>query len=216
MRYWPVITALLGLAAFGVHDAVVAVNRSQLTSSGTLQARLDSIPTTIGAWTAETMPIDDAKARRSRAFARIDRIYRRGGLQPEILTLLLLAGSPGELGAHDPERCYGGVGYKPVGTRGRKIAKDTGLTHLLWSRGFETETVPPERIEVSWGWTDEGHWQAAEDARFEFAGRDVIYKLYVSRRISPSADAPSNEADPIADFLGEFAPLARVALGGAK
>ncbi|CAN5368465.1 hypothetical protein BH11PLA2_BH11PLA2_23740 [soil metagenome] len=215
MRFAAVIIGILSLVALGVSDAVRASRLTALQNDGSIQTKLDTIPMNFSGWTGEAIPVTEAQVKRSTAIARFQRVYTRGGNKPAQVTVLLLAGVSGELGAHDPERCFGGVGYKANGIRNRKYSIDEGVTHSLWSLRLDTETLPAGSIEVAWGWTAEGHWQASEDARFEFAGRNLLYKLYVTRRL-PSSDAKTNEPDPTVEFLNDFAPLARIAIAGAK
>jgi hypothetical protein len=216
MRLAVVIIAMAALVGLGVHDAVVWTERATLAADASHQQKLDSIPMAFGDWTGETQAPDEAQTKHSAAFARVQRVYRRGGLKPAAVTVLVLTGPTTELAVHDPERCYDGVGYKPDGPREYKVVPDADLKHMLWARRFLSGAPPYGRIEVAWGWTAEGRWQASENARTEFAGRALLHKLYVSRNISPPADTKSEEPDPTVEFLAEFTPLARIAIAGAN
>jgi hypothetical protein len=69
-------------------------------------------------------------------------------------------------------------------------------------------------LEVAWGWSTDGRWQATEDARFEFAGRGLLYKIYINRVLPPGTDV--DVSDPNVELLSSLAPVARMALTGAN
>ena len=207
MRYTIVGIAVASLAALGVNDVLRATRLTEAT--GTVQAKLDSIPLMFGDWKGEAVPFDEKLLKATRAVAHRNLVFTRGGARPAKISVLLLAGAPGDIGAHDPERCYGSTGYRSTAARTQKHINDIGLTHAFWSERFERETLPAGTVEVCWSWTDDGHWLAAEDARFSFMGRPILYKIYASRMLSVADD------DPISELLRELAPLKRTALAGA-
>lgn len=210
MRYTVIGIAIVLLVALGVFD-VLRASRLE-ASSGDAQRRLDSIPLTFGDWSGEIRTFDEKMIRATKAVAHSYRRYTRGGAKPALVDVLILAGPPGELGAHDPERCYGGTGHRTLGPRQRKIIADEGSPHSLWIERFEREMLPAGKLEVAWGWTADGPWKAADDARWEFSGRGLLYKIYVSRGLA----GPDDPTDSIADFMTALAPLTRTALSGAK
>ncbi len=213
MRFVPLALALVILAAIGVYDVVTAAHYADLQSSGSVQAKLDTIPMKVGDWTAETQPFNEKMLKATNAIAHTYRRYTRRGAKPAMVDVLILAGEPGEMGAHDPERCYGGTGYRKLTNRIRKTAADVGVQHSIWSQKFTQEKFPPVSIEVAWGWTPDGHWQAAEDARYDYAGRTILYKVYFSRTLGENE---TDAIDPIGELLTELAPLARPVLANSQ
>lgn len=211
MRYGVLGIAVAMLVALGVNDALRATRLTEATSS--VQAKLDAIPLTINdEWHGEAKPFDEKLIKATHAVAYRSIVYTRGGTKPASVSVLLLAGDPGEIGAHDPERCYGGTGYHSLGNRSQKQVPDIGVIHSLWSERFERETLPAGSVEVCWAWTDTGHWRAAEAARAEFGGRTILYKLYASRTLTAGGDGD----DPILDLMTALAPVARTVLTGAS
>lgn len=209
MRYAVIGISVAMLAALGVSDAL----RSERlhAAAGEEQLRLDAIPLKFGDWTGEHRPMADKVVRNAGAVAYANRVYTRGGPRPGAVSVLILAGSPGDLAAHDPERCYGATGHRSIGGKSREQIDAAGAAHALWRQPFERETLPAGRIEVYWGWTTDGHWLAPEEARLEFSGASILYKIYVSRTLPPSAD-DAEPYNPAAELVAELIPYFQKAL----
>jgi hypothetical protein len=211
-RFAAVGIAVAVLAAAGIYDAARASKLADLQSSGVIQAKLDAIPLAFGDWTGEVRPFDEKILKHANALAHRYIRFTRGGSKPAGVDILLLAGDPGEIGAHDPERCYGGTGYRASSVRTRKLIADEGNQHSLWAQRFEKETLPAGSLEVAWGWTADGHWNAAEDARYEYSSRTILYKIYATRSLAGGDDVN----DATTDLLTALAPLVRTALAGVS
>ena len=108
---------------------------------------------------------------------------------------MLLYGEPGPLGAHTPETCYVGAGYRQLGPAlPRELAGSA-----FWVAQFETAAQPPATLSVHWAWGTGGDWAASENPRFDYAAQSRIYKLYVSH-----VAAPAGGRSPLDDFLPAF------------
>src|SRR5205085_4949274 len=110
------VFAVAVLAAAGVTEVILARQRSDPEAAQQVQAKLDAIPLSVGDWTGKVAEFDPKVIRQAHAIAHTYRVYTREKTG-ETVDVLLLAGPPGDIGTHDPERCYGGGGYKPVGSR---------------------------------------------------------------------------------------------------
>ena len=118
-------------------------------------------------------------------------------------------GASGPIGAHTPEVCYGGLGYKCVGKPLPTRVTFANEAAGFWTARFEKERTAGEGLRVYWAWSTDGNWEASSDPRTEFALRTVLYKAYVVHQ-SPKPDSP----DPTAGFLAEFLPVVKTALSG--
>jgi Protein of unknown function (DUF3485) len=208
-RYVAIVVAISAFASVGAFEVAQMRLRADLSDFVAAQRRFDSVPLSLPGWTGRVVEYDDKQLKAANARAHTYRTYTRDK-SGESVTLLLLAGHPGEVGAHDPERCYGGAGYRQVGTRTRRQLTDpaTAEASSLWTCRFDTDTFPAASVQVDWGWTSGGAWVAADDARFEFVGKSVLYKLYLTRGLS----AGGRETDePTAAFLSAFLPELRKA-----
>lgn len=201
-RYLPVGVAGAALLLAGAFQYARSAKQADPAAAAAAQAKLDSLPLSVAGWAGTPREFDEKILRHARAVAYSSRSYVRGADRVE---MLVIAGDPGDIGAHDPERCYGGIGYASVGDRQKAAVPGDGY----WAETFRAETYPPTVLRVFWAWSDGGPWRAADDARLEYAGRNVLYKLYVTRRLNPAATG----GGPAGEFLAAFLPAARGCLG---
>ena len=133
----------------------------------------------------------------------LQRSYRSGKTGAE-LTVLLLSGPSGPIGAHTPEYCYAGNGFARVG----ESVKRTAAGSSYWSVRFERPAPPRDPLRVCRMWGTDGDWEASENPRLGL--KAALYKLYVVRAepVAPKVGDP----DPVQDFLGEFLPEVKRAL----
>ncbi len=151
--------------------------------------RLASIPMRIGPWIGSDTEVNLKAMRVAEAEAYLSRTYVHERTRARY-SVMVLYGSPGGLGAHDPQTCYAGTGFEPVGPAAKRNLPDPPAE--LWSARFERTTPAREALEVFWGWGTRGEWRAPVRPRLAFAGEGRIYKLYAQRPVP--AEAP--EADP--------------------
>lgn len=140
------------------------------------QARLNMLPVKIGDWSGtendanpKAMLIAEAEAYLSRSYRGPDGAF----------SMMILYGTPGALGAHDPQTCYAGTGFEQVGASRRYPSKGWSL----WNARFERTVPTKTSLDVYWGWGIGGNWQAPDQARLEFAGQSRIYKIYLQQTI---------------------------------
>ncbi|MGL6096462.1 MAG: exosortase-associated EpsI family protein, partial [Fimbriiglobus sp.] len=90
------VLAAVGVANLGPTDSADAL---------AVAARIATIPTVLGDWTAADAPIDPNQLRIAEADAHLSRTYTTGRTK-QAVGVLLLSGRPGPLGAHTPDVCY--------------------------------------------------------------------------------------------------------------
>ncbi len=201
-RYWPVLVVVVGLVAVGLSNLLTAPLGSSETAKAT-QRRFAGFPQTIGPWTGTELPLSERQVALAEAQANLSRTYTRADPVAAV-NVLVLYGDSGPLGAHTPEVCYEGSGFKQVSNRQKRTVP--GSTAEFWTAKFEAGGVPPLTIELVWGWGADSSWKAAENARLEFADRRQIYKLYVSRAmpVRPEPAGRNSLDEFLALFLQEF------------
>lgn len=208
-RWLVIVLAVSGLAAAAVVDRMTSG-----TASGSVQeaaARLDGVPAEFGDWTGTESPMADKVLRVAEAAGHVSRTYtnRKNGAQ---VSVLLLCGPTGPIGAHEPQYCYAGSGFEMAGAP-QKVALGgaDGTVTTYWSAVFAKK--PPSAdvpLRVCWMWGLDGDWRASDNPRSEFALRRALYKLYVTRS---EARAPgAGAADPVHEFLLAFLPEVKKAL----
>jgi hypothetical protein len=201
-RFWPVLLVVVGLGALGLTGVLTAPLGSS-EAAREAQRRFDAVPRTIGAWSGTDRKLSERQLALAEAQANLYRTYRRDD-PPAAVSVVVLFGDSGPLGAHTPEVCYEGSGFKQVSGERKRTVPGTGAE--LWTAKFEAGGVPPLTVEVVWGWGADGEWKAAENPRLEFAHRRQIYKLYVSRvvPVRPEPDGRTSLDEFLGPFLQEF------------
>lgn len=169
-------------------------------------ARLDRVPREFGDWVGTDSPLDPKVLKAAEAVGSVSRVYTSRRTRDQV-AVLLLCGPSGPIGAHTPDVCYGGIGYRCVGRPSSRRLKVGDSPTSFWSARFEKE--PPrdsDPLRVYWAWGTGEDWVASEHPRSDFALRPVLYKLYVvhadHRPDRPAAD----------EFLADFIPVVRTAL----
>jgi hypothetical protein len=203
---------VIAVAVVGLAGAAVFSHYASGVQSGNVReaaAKLDGVPRAFGDWTSTDLAMDDKVLRVAEAAGHVSRVYANRRNKEWRLSVLLLCGPTGPIGAHEPKYCYAGSGFDMSGRPQQKaVALPGGASVSYWSALFEKKSGPvefPQR--VCWMWGVDGDWRAAEDPRTEYALRRALYKLYVTRvepRAAPAAETADAPADPIAAFLPEF------------
>ena len=209
---------ILIAAALIVTFAAVEGIRSNRWGAGDDQraaaARLERIPARFGDWTSSEVPIEPKILKIAEADGAVSRLYtnRKTG---ERFTVLLLCGPSGPIGAHTPDICYGGLGYRCVGKPvPQRVVIGTEATSF-WTARFEKPTPSDEPLRIFWAWGVDGTWKASTAPRTEFALRNSLYKLYVVTPERAERSTTATAVDATVGFLKEFLPLVRQALASA-
>jgi hypothetical protein len=196
--------AVLMLAAGG---AVEFARSGKSASTETIQkarAMLKSLPLKVGEWTSTDEEFDAKQLEVAEASAYVYRRYRR---KDDVVSVLIFAGHPKAIGAHDPTVCYGGAGYSQrKDPTVQTIATADEKSDKLWAARFEMDNVGASALQVQWGWTIDGSWKASVSPRIDFAREPLLYKIYVSRPIGPR---DNDRQDPSADLLNVLLPSVR-------
>jgi Protein of unknown function (DUF3485) len=202
LPYALLFLALLGVVTYGLLRPSVEPS----LEGPDAQARLDTVPRTIGDWTNSTdNPLSDRTVNVGRFQAYLNRVYSHPKSGAAV-SVMVLYGEPGDIGAHDPKVCYAGSGWDLDGLprKARVGEVDTGKTtgSELWSARFRRQE---ESLQVYWGWGVNGDWQAADNPRFTFARYRRIYKVYAQRVLATATATPSAATtDPLAEFVPKF------------
>ena len=202
---------IFGALALLVAAAVVeGIRSNRWGASEDLQAaaaKLNHVPAAFGPWSSTENPIEPEILKKAEAVGSVSRVYENRN-EGSRVAVLLLCGRSGPVGAHTPDICYAGLGYKMNGHEIRKSIADSSY----WMGRFEKPNGD-SGLMVSWAWSVDGNWVAADNPRVEFIGRDVLYKLYVTRGLTVGErDNTSTGSDPTQEFLKDFLPEVKKAL----
>jgi hypothetical protein len=201
--------AIAGLAAAALVEGSLTGRWGASADLRAASAKLDGVPKAFGDWTSDESPIADKVLQVAEATGHVSRVYRHSKNRAE-LSVLLLCGPSGPIGAHTPEVCYAGNGFARTGSADKKVlALPGGATASYWSARFEKAADPGAApLRVCWMWGTGGDWEAATNPRLGL--RSALYKLYVVR----SEPQPTvGETDPVTEFLTAFLPEVKKAIG---
>jgi len=169
-----------------------------------LAARLESVPTVLGDWTATSRAIPPRELAMAGAVGHISRVYTnpKKGLT---VSVLLLCGLPGNISTHTPDACYPGAGYS-LGN-GQRFVHRYGVPER--AAEFQAAVASragtkPSSLRLYWAWHGSSGWSAPENPRWAFAAEPMLSKLYIVRETG--GVAVDSKEDPCAQFLSFLLP----------
>jgi hypothetical protein len=169
--------------------------------------RLPNLAKTLWGWHSTDFPIDQRQLERGGVAGYVARRY----VNPEkntTATVVLVCGRSGHVAAHTPDVCFGGAGYEEDSPREHQEIKDeiSGQTGKFWVSRFSKKQGPiPAQLRLFYAWKGSGAWEAPANPRLVFAGRTLLYKLYVQRELQASGKEPLEE-DPCLDLIQRLLP----------
>ena len=192
---------LLGGVAHGVLSNRWGVSEN----TQALGRQLNSIPMEIGPWKCpEEGKLDDRTIYGIlEATGYISRVYVHQATS-ETVTVFLVFGPKGPIAVHTPEICYSARDVTQTSERQPVPADYDGKDGQLWKLGFETNSIDKRKMNVYYGWSDGGAWQAAKSPRFWRT--DYLYK------IQTSCQAVGKKEDSTDEFLKVFLPEVRAVM----
>ncbi|MEM8668677.1 MAG: exosortase-associated EpsI family protein [Planctomycetota bacterium] len=203
------IGIIVGLTIFSalVHG-VLDGRWSDAADLKVIGSRLDQLPEQFGSWElVENKELEEGTAALLRCHGSVMRIYRHSETGV-VVNVAVLYGPRGPIAVHTPEICYDSVGTKQARPTRAESIRTTASQHRLWSVTFLQEPNPEPSLEVWYGWTVDGKWEAAEYPRFWLT--ENLYKIQL-------AGPAGNELQhPCRDFLEEFLPLLEKVVGPAS
>ena len=206
-----VAAAIVLLVAGGAVELVRSGKSATDEQVADARAKLNAIPMAFGEWVGRGQEPNLKELEQARADAYLSRIYVRERTK-DVVSVLVMAGNPKEMGAHDPKVCYVSAGYTQKGVETKlTVPRTEGLPDTLWTVKFEGDRDSPPLQQVAWGWTTNGTWSASDRPRIEYAQEPLLYKVYVSRAVAK--DVPND--DLTTEFLKELLPEVRKALAPA-
>jgi len=200
------------LVAAGVFEGLRTNRWGQTEDMKAAVTRLNAVPANFGDWTSTEDPIDEKVLKVAEATGNISRTYsnRKTG---NVVSVLILCGPSGPIGAHTPDVCYRGIGYEMAGDQEhRTLSLADGRKATYWTAAFQKQATGDNRLRVAWAWGTDGDWVASTSPRSEFVLRSALYKLYVSRPTAPADRDANPPVDRIQEFLADFLPEVKKAL----
>lgn len=158
-------------------------------------ARLGTIPTRIGDWEGEEVPL---KGREPTGVAgHFCRRYTNARTG-EAVTMFLVCGRPGPIAIHTPDVCYAASGYA-TGTPIKYAPRRENAADFWTTDMVRTTNADRSQLRIFWAWNAGNGWQADDQPRLHFAAAPVLFKMYLLRELSGVGD-PSLDRDPVVSF----------------
>jgi hypothetical protein len=211
LRALPIILALAVILSFGVVHGIWTDRWALSDEPQASAAKLPRVPLTLGEWSATENELDARQVEIADIAGYITRSYvnARTGTS---LTLLIVCGRPGPVSVHTPDVCYGGAGFRMVGSRREAFPYDGGPAPAEFRVGLfrKVQAMGETHLRILWSWSPDGTWRLPDNPRWTFAGAKALYKMYVVRELA-KGDEPLQE-DPAVEFLGLLLPELQKAL----
>jgi hypothetical protein len=201
-RLLPALTALTLLLTAGLLHGLWS---ERWRPSGALEeaaSRLHGVPLEFGDWQGKDVEADAEAFAQAGARSYWARSYTHRHGDDAVL-VILMCGRAGKMAVHTPEVCYRGAGYDVLDTPAHAVLRDDADDEFgtFWNARFAKQAGATGELRLYWAWGDGAGWQAPTNPRWEFRGRDFLYKLYASHERAGSGDT-----DVTADFLRQLLP----------
>lgn len=166
-----------------------------------LGKKLSEIPTEIGAWKCtQDSKLEENVEKILEAKGYISRLYTHQ-TTGESVNVFVVFGPKGPIAVHTPEVCYSARAVTQISERTPAPVEPEFKEGALWKLAFETNSVDKRKMNVFYGWSEGGAWQAAANPRFWRT--DYLYK------IQTSCQATGKKEDSTDEFFKLFLPELR-------
>jgi len=166
-----------------------------------LGQKLSQVPTEIGPWKCtQDSKLDDSVEKMLEVKGYISRLYTHQ-TTGESINVFVVFGPKGPIAVHTPEVCYSARAVTQTSDRTSAPVEFESKDGALWKLSFETNTFDKQKMNVFYGWSDGGVWQAAANPRFWRT--DYLYK------IQTSCLATGKNEDSTDEFFKFFLPELR-------
>ena len=171
----------------------------------TAAARLVQFPMTMGPWqTIQEGELDETAVRMLQPSGQLVRVLREGGGAVPV-SMTLLVGPPGYIGAHTPEVCVSGIGYQKIGATERVTVSPPDHPELkgtFWVATFRSRAYDRHILREYWAWSTGGPWEAATGSRMGYGFYPYLYKVQLGCRLPAGSDPAT--ADPTLGLLQQI------------
>jgi hypothetical protein len=169
-------------------------------------ANIEVIPQKFAAWEmkkAETM--GEAALNQLQPTGYIQRLYvnRDSGAS---VNVMVIVGMSGPIAVHTPEICYGTQNNQLLGPRqATRVPCATGGEETVWKTTFRMKGIDAQVQNVYYAWSIGDHWVAADNPRFAYATKPLLYKIQLTSVVPSGLN--DQATDPGLQFLTDFLPV---------
>ncbi|MDA7874391.1 EpsI family protein [Rhodopirellula sp.] len=201
-RVKPILLCVLLIIGGGVAHGYLDNRWTDQNAARVKAEALLNLPAKIGKWElASSSEIEGSAKRILQCYGSILQEYVNNTTGAQV-TVFVVCGPRGPIAVHTPEVCYSSSGTEPAGDRVASPMLINGDSQSLWTVKFrKPRSSDPPHLEVWYGWSDGGPWQAASLPRVWLT--DTLYKIQAAG--TPAKDG--EKTSPVEDFLEEFLPV---------
>lgn len=170
-------------------------------------SRVESLPLTIGEWEGKDLPESQAELEAAGITGSVSREYVNRNTGDKVSVFLVVGGAR-KIAVHTPDKCFVAGGYK----MGKDPADfDVTDKSTFYQALFTKEEVATnEMLRVFWGWNIGGGWEAPGMPRWEYRGKEALFKMYLMTQQSDNQQGP--DRSPALEFMKEAEPIIQATL----
>ncbi len=162
-------------------------------------SRLTELPPKCGVWElVNESELAKESQRQLRCYGSVVREYWNPATGDRV-NVFVVFGPRGPIAVHTPEVCYSSATAGIASPRTAETITTADRDDQFWKMQFRANESQTPHLEVWYGWSDGGAWQAAKYPRVWMTDR--LYKIQVAG--SPSE---TGQKSPVEDFLESFLP----------
>jgi hypothetical protein len=171
--------------------------------------RLESVPARVGEWESQPVEVDQRQREQAQVVGQLARSYVHKPTGQAVL-VMVVSGRPGAIGAHSPDTCFQGAGFRMIGEPELRVVEAAGRANEFRHVVASKEGPNPEHLSLWWGWSVDGdRWEAPKDARLRFFRSPQLYKIYFIRALG---EPKAGEDAPTVALMQELLPQLRETL----
>jgi hypothetical protein len=203
----PILVAATMLLAAGIAHGLRTDRWGKATEVIEAGQRLQHIPPSHNDWASDEVHLDARQLEIAHVTGYLCRRYIHQ-ITGSSLTLLIVAGRPGAIGAHTPDVCYQGAGYRMDTAANVVSFQIPDTTHTFWHTTASRGGPQVDRLALWWAWSHDGiRWEASREPRMEFARFPFLYKMYLIRPVDRFHEDNNARNHPVQRFLEDWVPL---------
>ncbi len=209
-------TALIVIVVTGVIHGLETGRWGANSELKNAALRIVQIPSIIGDWSSTDQQMDPQQLQVAGAVGYVARVYVNR-LDGSSVNVVLLCGPPGPMSVHPPTVCFTGAGWGLTGSTQQRTfkAKDGALLGEFWQGNFTRDVGGiPVSIRTFWSWGTSGDWQATTAPRRAFAGKRLLYKLYLTVNGTERPETVSGEH--VEEFARLFLPSVKTIMNSGS
>lgn len=178
-RLWLAAAAVVLVLVPAVVSFRLASTRERV-DEGAVGDRLARIPLRFGDWEAREAQEEDVSAFKDERYPGLSRRYVHAPSGRQVV-LLVRGGPCGPLTFHhQPQACYGAIGYEPAGDVTRQAVEAAGGPHQFSVGGFtKPSATGADNLRLYWAFSGDGRWDSPDQPRFAYAQFPLLFRLYV-------------------------------------